>query len=73
MELEEISSGARVRTPMAGHAFFLPKEAASRRATVQGHVELRELTDEHKQHLESEGAQATDSRLSLVATSVVLR
>ncbi|HMI91708.1 MAG TPA: DUF4920 domain-containing protein, partial [Polyangiales bacterium] len=73
MELRDDSSGQSVRTPMAGHAFFLPKDAMGKHAAVQGIVELRPLTAGHKQHLEAEGATATDSLLSISATGVALR
>jgi hypothetical protein len=73
MELRDDSSGRSVRTPMAGHAFFLPKTALNKRAAIQGIVELRPLTAEHKAHLEGEGATATDSALSISATGVALR
>lgn len=61
-----------VRVPMAGHSFFLPRDAAGRRATVEGELTLRELSDAEREHLESEGAQATATALQLTATGVVL-
>jgi len=70
MELADAGSGERVRTPMAGHAFFLPKTVVGKAARVQGRVELIALTDDMKKHLEAEGAQATGSKLSLSALSV---
>ena len=73
MELRDDSSGQSVRTPMAGHAFFLPKTALGKRAAIQGIVELRPLTAEHKAHLEGEGATATASALGISATGVALR
>ncbi|MBX3270299.1 MAG: DUF4920 domain-containing protein [Sandaracinaceae bacterium] len=71
MELRE-GDGPRVRVPMAGHAFFLPRDAVGRHATMQGRVTLRPLTDDVRAHLESEGAQATASTLSIDATGVVI-
>jgi hypothetical protein len=70
MELSDAGSGERVRTPMAGHAFFLPKTVVGKEARVQGRVELIALSDAMKKHLEAEGAQATGSKLSLSALSV---
>jgi hypothetical protein len=73
IELRDDSSGKTVRTPMAGHAFFLPKDSMGKRASVQGIVELRPLTAGHKEHLQGEGATETESLLSLSATGVALR
>lgn len=70
MELSDAGSGERVRTPMAGHAFFLPKTVVGKEARVQGRVELIALSDAMKKHLEAEGAQATGGKLSLSALSV---
>jgi len=70
MELAATDSGERVRTPMAGHAFFLPKTVVGKQARVQGRVELIALSDDMKKHLEAEGAEATGSKLSLSALSV---
>lgn len=70
MELAAADSGERVRTPMAGHAFFLPKTVVGKQARVQGRVELIALSDDMKKHLEAEGAEATGSKLSLSALSV---
>ncbi len=71
MELRE-GDGPAVRVPMAGHAFFLPRDAAGRRATMQGRVTVQELSADVRAHLESEGAQATASALSIDATGVVI-
>ena len=73
MELKDDSSGQTVRAPMAGHAFFVPKDCMGKRADIQGIVELRPLTAEHKAHLEGEGATETASLLSISATGVALR
>jgi hypothetical protein len=61
-----------VFVPMAGHSFFLPRDAAGRGAEVEGTVSLRELEGGERAHLESEGATATGSRLELVALGVRL-
>jgi len=73
MELAAAGTDERVRTPMAGHAFFLPKTIVGKLARVQGRVELIALSDQAKQHLEGEGAQATGSTLSLSAFSVAVQ
>jgi len=73
MELSGAGSAERVRTPMAGHAFFLPKTIVGKKARVQGRVELIALSDQAKQHLEAEGAQATSSTLSLSALAVAVQ
>jgi hypothetical protein len=67
-----VGSGAseRVRTPMAGHAFFVPKTIVGKDARVQGRVELIALSEPMKKHLEAEGAKATGSALSISALSV---
>lgn len=70
MELREGEEGPAVRVPMAGHSFFLPRDSAGRHATMQGRVAIRELTPDERAHLESEGAQATASPLSIEATGV---
>ena len=72
MELREGEDGPAVRVPMAGHAFFLPRSAAGRSAEMQGRVALRELTADAREHLESEGASATASALSIEASGVVI-
>ena len=72
MELRDGDDGPAVRVPMAGHAFFIPRDAAGRHATMQGRVVLRELSAEWRAHLESEGAVETASALAIVASAVVI-
>ena len=62
-----------IRVPMAGHSFFLPKDVSGRHATVEGQVNVRELSDDEREHLESEGALATAQALEIAATGVVIR
>lgn len=62
-----------VRVPMAGHSYFLPRDVAGRRATIEGRVHVQELSDARRRHLEAEGAVATASTLSIEATTVVVR
>jgi hypothetical protein len=77
MELSTAGAGSsaseRVRTPMAGHAFFVPKTIIGKEARVQGRVELIALSEPMKKHLEAEGASATGSALSISALSVAVR
>jgi hypothetical protein len=73
MELSVADSGERVRTPMAGHAFMLPKTIVGKEARVQGRVEMIALSEGMKKHLEAEGAQATGGKLSLSALSVSIQ
>lgn len=73
MEIRESAGAAPVRVPMAGHAFFLPQDVTGRRATVEGRVSVRPLSEGMKQHLREEGAEATELALSIEATSVYVR
>ncbi|AKF05796.1 DUF4920 domain-containing protein [Sandaracinus amylolyticus] len=72
MELRGENAPA-VRVPMAGHAFFLPRDVAGRAATIEGRVAVQALSPDMRAHLESEGALATASSLSIDATGVVVR
>jgi len=72
MELRSTAEAQPVRVPMAGHAFFLPKDVAGRHATIEGRVALQELTPEARAHLAGEGAIAVASALSISATTVVI-
>jgi hypothetical protein len=73
MELREREGEPGVRVPMAGHSFFLPRDVAGRPAALEGRVLLLALSPEARAHLESEGAVATASSLSIEATGVVVR
>lgn len=72
MEIRDAGAPNAVRVPMAGHAFFLPQSVEGKRCTLQGTVSVESLSDDHKRHLEAEGAQATDMNVSIVATGVVV-
>ena len=72
MELRDEQARA-VRVPMAGHAFFLPRDVSGRRAVVEGPLSVRPLSAAEREHLAAEGATATDVGLELSATSVVVR
>jgi hypothetical protein len=61
-----------VRIPMAGHSFFIPKDAAGRRATVEGKVGVKTLDRRTKDHLRAEGARQV-AALHIAATGVELR
>lgn len=72
MELQAEGAPA-VRVPMAGHAFFLPRDVAGRAATIEGRIVVQPLSPEAREHLASEGAVALASPLSIEATGVVIR
>lgn len=72
MELRADENSPSVRVPMAGHAFFVPKESINRHASIQGRIAFRPLTAAMKAHLQSEGAAATESKLAIEATGVVI-
>ncbi len=72
MEMRE-GDGPAIRVPMAGHSFFLPRDVAGQRATIEGQVALRELSAAEREHLESEGARAVGQRLQITATGVELQ
>lgn len=72
--IELTAEGATpVRVPMAGHSFFLPREAAGKAAVVEGTVKVKALTEEERAHYAAEGAQAVDQAVSIEATSVVIK
>lgn len=73
MELREGEEGPAVRVPLAGHRYFLPRDVAGRRAMLEGRVAMRPLSQGEREHLESEGATATASALSITATGVVVQ
>ena len=64
---------APIRVPMAGHAFFLPRDVVGHTAEIEGRVVLVALSEGMRRHLEAEGATATGSTLSIEATGVVVR
>lgn len=72
MELRPDAESPGIRVPMANHSFFLPRDVAGSRATIEGTVRLEPLSEERRAHLESEGATATAEALSIEATSVVV-
>jgi hypothetical protein len=72
MELRSDANSPGIRVPMANHAFFLPRDVAGRRATIEGTVQLEGLSAEQREHLEAEGATATERALSIEATGVIV-
>jgi hypothetical protein len=60
---------------MHGHAFFLPKDAKSKLADVEGIVSVRELSQDEVDHFNGEGASlvAGTPVLGVDATGVALR
>ena len=73
IELREGEEGPAVRVPMAGHSYFLPRDVVGHRAMLEGRVAMRALSQGEREHLESEGATATASALSIAATGVVVQ
>lgn len=68
----QTEAGAGLRVPMAGHSFFIPKDAVGHVAVVEGELRRVELAANEREHYQSEGMKAVGP-LSLEATSVVLR
>lgn len=71
MELR--AEGGTVRVPIAGHAFNLPRDITGKHASIEGTVNVTELSEAQRAHLASEGAQALGSSVSIAATGVQLR
>ncbi len=72
MEIRTDENSPGIRVPMAGHSFFLPRDLAGSRATIEGTVHVAALSDEEREHLASEGATATDQDVSIEATGVLV-
>lgn len=70
MELRADSDSRVIRVPMAGHAFFLPRDVAGKHAVIEGRVIMQELSPEQRAHFESEGATATGAGFAIHATGV---
>lgn len=70
MELRADDNTRGVRVPMAGHSFFLPQTVLGRRATIEGKVVVRPLSEAAKAHFRSEGATELDAALAIEATGV---
>jgi hypothetical protein len=71
MELRD-GEGPPVRVPMAGHAFFLPRDCQGAQAEIEGRVVIQELSAAAREHLGGEGATALASTVSIDATGVHL-
>ena len=72
MEMRADADSPGIRVPMAGHSFFLPRDLAGSQATVEGTVNVTPLSDEDREHLESEGATAAGQAISIEATGVLV-
>ena len=73
MELRAGEEGSpAIRVPMANHAFFLPKDVAGRRCTIEGKVSVRDLTEEERAHFASEGATVLAQVAQIDATGVMI-
>lgn len=71
--IEVSAEGAEeVRVPMAGHSYFLPESVQGKKATLEGKIEVKPLSEEMKKHLADEGAKATENEVSLSATTVLV-
>lgn len=73
MELRAEAGGQAVHVPMAGHAFFLPRDVAGKRATIEGRVSVTERSQEQVQHLQAEGSEVAALALSIEAAGVEVR
>lgn len=71
MELADDGSRS-VRVPMAGHAFFLPRDVAGRPARIEARVRIAPLSAAAREHLAGEGAEEVGSTLALEATAVAV-
>jgi hypothetical protein len=71
LELQGPTAEKGLRVPMAGHAFFIPREAVGHQAVIEGELSAAGLSPEAQKHLESEGLKSIGP-LSLAATSVVI-
>lgn len=72
------AKGARIT--FKDYGFFVPKDSAGSRALAEGLIEVSEVSAEHVEHLEAEGAdmgpKAADGKVQeirMVATGVELR
>ena len=72
MEIRTDADSQGIRVPMANHSFFLPRDLAGSRCTVEGTVHVAALSPEEREHLESEGATAADQSLSIEASGVLI-
>ncbi len=82
MELAEGAGDAPAtcRVTFKDYGFFVPTDSAGAEARLQGVVQLKKVTADHVQHLESEGAtfaskhpDGSASEVALVATGVELK
>jgi len=71
LELQAEAGKQGLRVPMAGHAFFIPKDAVGQHAVIEGVLRRQELPEGQRAHYQGEGMQAVGP-LSLEATSVLL-
>jgi hypothetical protein len=63
-----------VHVTFAGYAFFVPKDSAGRRVTLEGKVVVKQPKPDEVAHLQGEGAGASAAaKVSIEATGVELR
>ena len=79
MQIAPESGKSGVRVTFKDYGFFVPKDSKGRSARLQGVVEIRTLSKEEADHLESEGAHfaskqpdGTAREVRLVASGVEL-
>jgi len=73
MELRAEAGGQAIHVPMAGHSFFLPRDVAGKRATIEGRVSVTERSPEQVAHLQAEGSEVASLALSIEAAGVEVR
>ena len=79
MEIAADGKGPGARITFKDYEFFVPKDAAGKKAKIEGSVKLAELSEERAKHYASEGATVPRSadgkarEVQLVATAVELR
>jgi hypothetical protein len=63
-----------VHVTFAGYAFFVPKDSAGRRVTLEGKVVVKQPQPDEVAHLQGEGAgRSAAAEVSIEATGVELR
>ena len=68
--LELKQGDASVHVTFEGYSFFVPRDAAGRRVTLEGKVQVKEPSADEAGHKKAEGAQRAGGRVSIEATGV---
>ena len=71
----ELKQGDRgVHVTFEGYSFFVPKDSAGRKVTLEGKLKVQEPKPDEVEHLQSEGAgSAVAAKVSVEATGVEIR